>query len=405
VKKWGELALGIVTSIGGFLEVGSIATASQAGAEFGYQLAWVILLGTISLAFLMEMTGRLAAVSKRSYVDLLRERFGYRFFLLPLVAVFVVSLLVLSSEIGGASIALQMATGISFSWWAVPVALLGWLFLWRGTFKLVEQGTAMLGLVAIVFAVGALELHPHWPELGRSLLPSTPSEDRARYWYLAVSILGASISPYLYLFYSAGALEDQWTVDHLVVNRVTAGLGNLFGGVLAVAALVGAALVLHPRGIRIDRYEQIATVLASPLGRAGFVLFIMTLFVTCFGSTLEIVLSIAYLCAQGLGWSWSENLKPGRDARFSMTYTVLILLAAIPIAIGVSPLALTNVSMVTTAASLPITVVPLLVLMNDGDILMKHTNGWLTNGVLVVIALLSVVLLVAAVPLQLLAGG
>src|SRR4051812_36552933 len=49
-KKWSELALGLVTGIGGFLEVGSIATATQAGAQFGFQLAWVVLLGTAALA-------------------------------------------------------------------------------------------------------------------------------------------------------------------------------------------------------------------------------------------------------------------------------------------------------------------------------------------------------------------
>ena len=404
MKKWSEVALGVITSIGGFLEVGSIATSTQGGAEFGYRLAWVLVLGTLSLALLMEMTGRLAAVSKRTYVDLLRERFGYRFFLLPLVAVFLVSFLVLASEIGGVSIALQMATGINFAWWAIPVALLGWVLLWRGTFGIVEKGTALLGLVALVFAVGALKLHPAWPAVGHGMLPSLPSDNRARYWYLAVSILGASISPYLYLFYSAGALEDGWTMEHLGVNRVTAGLGNVFGGGLAVAALIAAALVLAPREIKVDRYEQIAMVLASPLGRAGFVLFLATLCITCFGSTLEIVLALAYLLAQGFGWSWSENLKPEKDARFATVYTVLILLAAVPIAIGANPLTLTNVSMVATAASLPVTVIPLLALMNDGDILMKHVNGWASNVALVVIALLSVALLVAALPLQLLGG-
>jgi Mn2+/Fe2+ NRAMP family transporter len=189
------------------------------------------------------------------------------------------------------------------------------------------------------------------------------------------------------------------------VNRVTAGVGNLFGGVLAIAVLVCAALVFAPREIQVDRYEQIALVLATPLGRAGFVFFIMTLFITCFGSTLEIVLAIAYLLAQGFGWNWSENLKPGKDARFSTTYSVLILLAALPIAFGMDPLSLTNISMVATAASLPVTVIPLLVLMNDGDVLYTHVNGWPSNIALVVIALLSVVLLVAAVPLQLLGGG
>jgi Mn2+/Fe2+ NRAMP family transporter len=405
VKKWAEIALGVVTSIGGFLEVGSIATSVQGGAIFHFQLAWVLVLGTASLAFLMEMTGRLAAVSRRTYADLLRERFGYRFFVVPLLAVFLVSLLVLTSEIGGVAIALQLATGIAFRWWALPIALLGWLLLWRGTFSIVEQGTAVLGLVAISFAVGAVTLHPDWGMLGRGLLPSTPSHERARYWYIAVSMLGASISPYLYLFYSAGALEDQWTIEYLTVNRITAGLGNLFGGGLAIAALVTAALVLMPRGIQVNRYEQIALVLATPLGRAGLVLFVATLCITCFGSTLEIVLAMAYLLAQGFGWQWSENLKPAKDARFSTSYTILILLAAVPIALGADPLKLTNLSMVATAASLPVTVVPLVVLMNDGDVLDTHVNGWVSNTALVAIAAISIVLLVAAVPLQLLGGG
>jgi Mn2+/Fe2+ NRAMP family transporter len=405
VKKWSEVALGVVTSIGGFLEVGSIATAGQGGSEFGFQLAWVLLLGTMSLAFLMEMTGRLAAVSHRTYADLLREHFGIRFLLLPLGAVFIVSLLVLSAEIGGVSIAIQMATGIGFRWWAIPVAILAWMLLWRGTFGLVEQGTALLGLVSISFAVGAVKLHPHWATLTGSLVPSTPSHDRARYWYLAVSILGASISPYLYLFYSAGAIEDEWTIEHLGVNRVTAALGNGFGGLLAIAALVTAALVLAPQRIHVERYEQLASMLASPLGRAGFVLFLATLCITCFGTTMEIALAIAYLLAQGFGWNWSENLKPDKDARFSVAYTVLLLVAAMPVALGLDPLRLTNISMTLTAASLPVTVLPLVVLMNDEHTLRGHVNGWVSNGALVVIAILSVVLLVVALPLQILGGG
>jgi Mn2+/Fe2+ NRAMP family transporter len=359
----------------------------------------------VSLAFLMEMTGRLAAVSRRTYVDHLRQGFGVRFFVVPLIAVLLVSFLVLASEIGGVAIALQMATGIGLRWWALPVAATAWLLLWRGTFGVVEKGTALLGLVAVVFAVGAWKLHPQWNEVATAALPSVPSHDSARYWYLALSILGASVSPYLFLFYSAGGIEDQWTTEHLMVNRVTAGLGNLFGGGLASMVVVVAALVFFTREIRVDRYEQLALLLASPLARAGFVLFLATLCITCFGSTLEIVLSLAYLLAQGFGWEWSENLRPAQDARFSTAYTVLVGAAAIPIAAGVDPLALTNLSMTATAASLPITVVPLVVLMNDRDILMNQVNGWVSNTALVVIALLSIVLFFAALPLQLLGGG
>jgi Mn2+/Fe2+ NRAMP family transporter len=405
MKKWGEVALGVITSIGGFLEIGSIATSAQAGAEFGYRLIWVVLLGILGLALLMEMTGRLAAVSRRTYVDHLRERFGIRFFMAPLAAVLVVSFLVLSSEIGGVAIALEMAAGIGLRWWALPVGLVAWLLLWRGTFGVVEQGTAMLGLIALVFAVAVWKLHPHWHDVAAGALPSAPSHDRARYWYLAVSILGASVSPYLFLFYSAGAIEDDWTEEHLGVNRVTAGLGNVFGGGLAIAVVIVAALVFFTHHARVERYEQLPLLLSSPLGRTGFVLFLATLCVTCFGATLEITLSLAYLLAQGFGWTWSENLRPAKDARFSTAYTVLLVAAAVPIMAGVDPLALTNIAMTATAASLPLTVVPLVVLMNDRDVLMKHVNGWASNAALTVVAILSVVLFFAALPLQLLGGS
>src|SRR2546423_6203311 len=117
-----EIALGLVTGIGGFLEAGSLATSAQAGAAFGFQLIWAIVLGTICIAFLVEMGGRLAAVSKHTLPGAMRERFGVRFFVVGLGAVALVSFLVLASEIGGVSLALQLAAWCSFQWWYLVVS-------------------------------------------------------------------------------------------------------------------------------------------------------------------------------------------------------------------------------------------------------------------------------------------
>src|SRR2546430_11161927 len=127
MSKLLEISLGIVTSVGGFLEIGSLATAAQAGAAFGFRLIWAVVLGTVCIAFLVEMAGRFAAVSHHTISDGVRERFGFNFFLWPLLATVLVNLLVLASEIGGASVALELATGIGYQWWALPVAFLLWL--------------------------------------------------------------------------------------------------------------------------------------------------------------------------------------------------------------------------------------------------------------------------------------
>jgi Mn2+/Fe2+ NRAMP family transporter len=400
MNKLLEIALGLVTGIGGFLEAGSLATSAQAGAAFGFQLIWAVALGTVCIAFLVEMAGRLAAVSKHTLPDAMRERFGIRFFTVPLVAVVLVSFLVLASEIGGVSLALQLATGIPFQWWAPVVAVAVWLVLWAHNFSLVEKGASLLGLVTLVFLVAAFKLHVPLNEVGANLLPSLPRQDAAQYWFIAVSIIGASVSPYLFYFYSAGAIEDHWDESYLEVNRLVAGLGMGFGGSLAVAVLAGAAMVFHSRGIQIDRYEQVPLLLAEPLGHWGFILFIAALGIACFGAALEIALQIAYLVAQGFGWKWGENIKPSHAARFSLVYTIAILLAGLLIFTGIDPLKLTVFSMALTALSLPVTVVPLLIVMNDPQYLGENVNHWIANAAVLFISLLACVVAIVAIPLQ-----
>lgn len=404
MKKLLEITLGIVTSIGGFLEAGSIATAAQAGGIFGYQLIWAVVLGTLCLLFLVEMSGRFAAASQHTIADALRDQFGMSFFAFPLAAIVIVVYLVLASELGGVALALQMATGIPFRWWAVPVAIVAWVVLWKGTFSVVEKGASLLGLVSVAFLVAVFAMHPEWHKVAASVVPSRPEHDALRYWFLAVSIIGASVSPYLLYFYSSGAIEDKWDEHHITINRVVATLGMTFGGTLSVAVLIVAALVFFPSGIQAERYEQLGTLLTPALGRWGFPLFAATLGITCFGAALEIALSVAYLLAQGFGWPWSKNQPPHLVPRFSLAFTVMMLLAAVPIALGIDPLKLTILSMALTAATLPLAIVPFLVLMNDERYVGKYRNHWISNAVVLVTSVLAFVLAIVTIPLELLGG-
>lgn len=400
MKKIIQLALGIATSIGGFLEIGSVTTAAQGGAAFGYQLLWPIAFGTICLIFLVEMSGRFTAVSKHTIVAGLRDRFGFRFYLVVLILMVGIAYLVLAAELGGIALALQISTGLGFPWWALPVVLLVWLLLWKGTFSVIENGTSLLGLVAVAFAVGAWKLHPDWSSVASGLIPTRPESEKSSYWFIAVSILGATISPSLMYFYSSGAVEDEWDESYLGVNRFIAGAGMLFGGVLSAAVLVVATGVLKPRGIQVESFAQAALMLTIPLPHWGFELFAAAMGIACLGAALEICLAISYLFAQGLGWNWSENAAPDREARFCTVYTVALPLAALPLLAGLDPLKLTILSMALTAAALPAAIVPFLVLMNDRNYVGDHPNGIISNTVVVVVMLLSFVLAVVSIPLQ-----
>lgn len=395
-----QLALGIVTSVGGFLEIGSIATAAQAGAAFGYQLTWAIVLGTLCIAVLVEMSGRFAACSKRTIPDAMRERFGARVFALVAVVMLFVSLLVMAAELGGTAAAVELATGVGIRWWVIPAALLSWGLLWRATFGVIENGVSMLGLVTLVFAVAAVKGGTNYRALAHGALPSLPRHDRTHYWFVAVSVLGASISPYLYYFYSSGAIEDKWDKTYLGLNRMIAGVGMGFGGFLSVAVLACATIAFHPGHPDIATYRELTGLVTPFLGRPGFWLFVAALGIACLGATLEIALSLAYLIAQGLGWRWGEDLAPRDDARFSLTYTVLVGLAAMIVLIDGDPLQLTQISMALTATSLPIGVLPFLILMNDKHYLGEHTNGHVGNAVVMIVSVMAMVLGVVSIPLQ-----
>jgi len=399
-----KVALGILTSIGGFLDVGAIATTAQAGAVFGPRLLWVLAFSTLCVIFLVEMSGRLAAVSKHTLADALRERFGFRFFILPYASEMIVDLLVLGAEIGGVCLALQFVTGIAFRWFALPVALLVWLFLWLGSFSFVEDATAILGLVTIAFVIGAIRMKPGLHAVAAGFVPSLPPHDRPQYWYIALSIIGAVISPYLIYFYSSGAVEDEWTVKDLRVNRFVATIGMGFGSVVAMGVMVVAAATLLPAGIALDRYEQAPLMLSRSLGLAGFYLFAASLGIACFGACVESALAMAYLTAQTFGWNWGESVAPKHNARFASVYTGAILLAACVTLVVSDPLKLTLFSMALTVVILPLLLVPMIMLMNDGNFLKQHRNGPLSNFMGIVIVVTAILLSILAIPLQILGG-
>ena len=399
MKKAMQLALGILTAIGGFFDIGNLVTAAQAGAGFRFQLLWALALGTIMVIFLVEMSGRFAAVSRKTIPEAVREHFGLRVTIVPVAVLLLLHVLTLTAEIGGVSLALQLISGISFRIWALPVGILIWLFLWRSSFDAIEYSTASLGMVTLCFVIAAWMLHPDRGELLSGILPSLPKTDAAKYWLYAVSIIGALIAPYMFYFYSAGAVEDKWDDSYLWVNRFVAVTGMAFGAVISAGLLIVAGIVLQPKGIAADSVNQIAFVLTGAFPFWGFALFAASMGIACLGAALEVALSMAYTTSQYFGWAWGQDLSPGRHARFSLAYALPILLGSIIIALGVDPLKLTIYTMALNAAALPVVSGPFLLLMNDRRRLRDRANGPIGNAATVFIIAVSFLLFIVSIPL------
>jgi Mn2+/Fe2+ NRAMP family transporter len=405
MRKWLQLALGILTAVGGFFDMGAMATSAQAGANFRFQLLWAVVLSTLLVTFLVEMSGRCAAVTRMALPDIIRDHFGFTFWLVPFLVLTLSQFLVLATEIGGICFALHLVTGLPTQMWALPVAVFTWLFLWRSTFATIENSTSLLGLITLAFVVAAFRHHPPLGEILAGVLPSLPRENPEKYWAMAVAILGAVLSPYLFYFYSSGAVEDEWDRSYVGVNRGIAFLGMGFGGAIALGGVIVAAMVLAPRGIQVNDYHEAAMMLTGAFPFWGFLLFALSMGIACLGGALEVSLSMAYATAQTFGWNWGESLDPREDARFCLTYTGAILLASLLILCGLDPLRLTVFAMTIEAAVLPFVALPFLLVMNDRKLLKEHANGWLSNTIAVVVLVLSLVLTAVSIPLAFLGGG
>jgi Mn2+/Fe2+ NRAMP family transporter len=404
VRKIFNLALGIVTSIGGFVEVGSISTSVQAGSEFGFSLLWAIAAATLFLAALAEMGGRVAAVGKRSMIAAVRERFGFHFQMVPLGAEFVIDSLLLTAELGGAAIAVKMLTGIGFQWWVLPLGLAAWLVLWFGNFTVIEDGVGLLGIVTLSFVVAVWRLNPDPVPIAHGFLPTLPGHDTTRYAFLAVSIVGATVSPYLLNFYSSGAVEEKWSQQDLWINRVTAFLGMGFGSVVAMGCLVTAALVLGPQQVKVESYEEAAQMFVPVYGRWAVTLFALSLGIGCFGAAVEIALNAGYVLGQAFGWPWGID-KPRRDvSRFVAAFTVALLVGVAIATLGFNPLRVTLVCVALTVVIVPLVVLPFLVLMNEEEYVGRHRSGPFGNGLLAMLTLLGALMALVVIPLEILGG-
>ncbi len=404
MKKAMTLALGILTSVGGFFDVGNIATCTQAGARFRFQLIWALLLATLVVIVLVEMSGRFAAVTKKALPDAIREHFGFGFWLGPFIILTLIHILVLGAEIGGICFALHLVTGLPLQVWALPVAILLWVFLWRATFSTIENSTSLLGLITLCFVVATIWLHPPTHDLLQGAVPSMPSKNPENYWFIAVSIIGAVIAPYLFYFYSSGAVEDEWDSSYIPVNRAVAVIGMGFGSIVSLGAIIVAGVVLAPRGIHVDDYHQAALMLTQAFPYWGYVLFAVSMGIACLGAATEVALSISYTFAQTFGWNWGENLNPAEDARFSLVYTISLLLGSLFMLAGVDPLKLTLLTMAISAAVLPVVAIPMLLLMNDRKLLRDAANGIFSNLATAAIVLLTLVLAVVSIPLAVVGG-
>jgi Mn2+/Fe2+ NRAMP family transporter len=402
-----SVALGILTAIGGFVDIGDLVTNSVVGSRFGLGLVWVVVVGVVGICLYANMAGRVAAVSGRATFEIIRERLGPRTAGLNLTASFFINLMTLTAEIGGVALALQLATDVGKMMWIPVAAFAVWVVVWRVKFEVMENVAGMLGLCLIVFAVAVFALHPNWGDLIHQAAAPVISEKEsgATYWYFAIALFGAAMTPYEVFFFSSGAVEEHWTTKDLGTSRLNVMVGFPLGGLLSVAIAACAAIVLLPSQIEVTTLSQVVMPVVAAGGKLLLAFAIIGIVAATFGAALETALSGGYILAQFLGWPWGKFRRPAEAGRFHVVMLVCIVAGAAVLFTGIDPILVTEYSVVFSAIALPLTYLPILIVANDSQYMGDKTNGKVTNMLASVYLVIILAASLAAIPLMIVTGA
>ena len=404
-----ELTLGIMTAVGGFVDISELVFAAKAGSQFGYALIWVFSWSTVGIIVFSEMSGRVAAVAKQPVFNLMRHRLGLKLGLLTLGASIVSNLITCAAEIGGVALILNYLTGASYVLMAIATTAALIASIWVLPFKWIERVYGLLGLFMLVFAAALVAIHPPWDHLAGGFIPQVPrglsTEELLTFAYFGVAIISAVMFPYEVYFYSSGGIEEGWSAKDLITNRLTSIIGMGLGSTLAIAILANSAQLFGPANVDPEIPGTAALEAAIPFGKWGLILALLGMFFAVAGAAVETCMANAYSIAQFFGWEWGRHKKPWEAPRFTIAWIVLFLLALAIVLTGVDVMMLVEFAVLFSILVLPLTYLPLMLLSGDRKYMGQYVNGPVANALGWFYFIIISIAAIAALPLYFLTSG
>ncbi|MGH8296402.1 MAG: NRAMP family divalent metal transporter, partial [Steroidobacteraceae bacterium] len=278
-------------------DAGSIVTAAQSGARWGYHLLLMQALLVPALYIVQELTVRLGIFTGKGHAELIRERFGPGYAWIAAAALWVTAfgaLLTEFSGIEGAGELFGIPAPVSLS----ASALFVLAIVLSGRHRLFERVAIALGSLEIAFFIVAYKAHPHAAALATGLLHVPLGNPDYR--FLVAANIGAVIMPWM-IFYQQSAIADRrLRAKHYLAARWDTALGALVTQAIMCAVLIATAATLGAdrsdaslSGVG-DVSRVLAPVLGAELGRIVFALGMV-------GAALVAAIVVSLAAAWGFG--------------------------------------------------------------------------------------------------------
>jgi NRAMP (natural resistance-associated macrophage protein)-like metal ion transporter len=356
-------------------DAGSIITAAQSGATWGYRLLLPQILLIPVLYVVQEVTIRLGIGTGQGHGELIRKHFGLPMAVLSVGTLFIASVGALVTEFAGIA-----GVGDLFGvpkWFTVLLAtgLLVGIGM-TGSYRRFERIGLAVGLLEILFIPAAWMAHPNVHTMVQSAV-DLPLHN-SNYLFLLAANVGAVIMPWM-VFYQQGAIVDKHlSTKHLRVARVDTFFGSIVTQVIMIAVMIAAAQTVgrfHPN-TALNNISDIVKGLAPVLGHGAKWLFSLAFLGASFLASLVVSVAGAWGIGEAFHLNHSLNSRV-RDAKwFYIIYTAAHVGGALVVLSAVNLVSLTIDVEVMNAILLPIVLGFLLALEAKALPLPLRMRGW-----------------------------
>lgn len=363
---------GVITAMAGN-DAGGVTTYSVAGASFGYDTLWMILVMVFALGVVQEMAVRMGCVTGKGLAALIREKFGIRSTLFAMVALLLSNTATSVAEFAGIAAALELF-GIP-KYVSVPVSALAvWLLVVRGDFRRVEKVLLALSAVFGLYVASAFVAQPDWGEVLRATVVPT-FRPTVPFIALVIAAIGTTIAPWMQFFAQSNVVDKGLDVSDLRNQRIDAIAGVIAANLVAWFIIITTGTVLYPQGIEITSAEQAAAALAPIAGQYATVLFAIGLFGASLLAASVLPLTAAYAITEAFGWERGIDRSWSEAPAFNSIYTFVIFFGAAVVLIPGAPLiTLMVLSQTLGGILLPFMLIFMVKLVNDRRIMGAHVN-------------------------------
>jgi NRAMP (natural resistance-associated macrophage protein)-like metal ion transporter len=376
-----------------------IATYSMAGSTYGYQFLSIILIVTIGEVVIQEMAARMGVVTGKGTADLIRERFGVKVTAFAMLALLIANLGTTVAQIAGIAASAELF-GISRYFIAPLAAVIVSLAVLRGSYRYIEKVLLVLSLSAISYIVTVILINPPWGEVAKAIV--LPSFDFEPQFIVAVlATIGTTITPWGIFYLQASVADKGLDVKDYKYTKVDVTFGAVWGNIISAFIIISTAATLFIHGISVDSAEQAALVLEPLAGPWAKILFSAGLLGASLLALAVLPLSTTYAVCEAFGFERGLNRNFKEAPVFYIIYSAIIALSVVIVLIPGMPLfSIMWISQTVNAVLLPILLILVLKLANNGQLMGKWKNTKVQNilgiGLTIFISLVTIALIITS---------